>query len=256
MIKIDNLTLGYKKKDHVKEIIKELSFSLNKGELLCILGENGVGKTTLYKGILGLIKPLKGQILIDDVDNESLSSNKRGKLISYVPQYHVPPFPYKVLDVVLMARGAHISKISSPKKKDIEIAVNALETLNIKSLMNEDYTRISGGERQLVLIARALAQDTDYIFLDEPTSNLDFGNQLRVIKWLDSLSKKGKGVCFTSHNPRQALMFNTKVLILLKDHFIWGNANNIIDSKLISDMYGIDVRVRERNIETFLEGIR
>ena len=193
--------MGYRQRHGVKEVLRDLSFDWDKGDLLCILGANGAGKTTLYRTMLGLLPVLKGKIMIDGQELHAYGAPVLAKKIAYVPQYHNPPFPYRVFDVVLMGRGAHISNIGTPSEEDCRIAQQMLERMGISGLRDEIYTQISGGERQLVLIARALTQQTDYLLMDEPTSNLDFGNQIRVLKEIRKLADEGMGICLTSHYP-------------------------------------------------------
>ena len=170
MLEINKAVFGYTGKNKRKTVLENVSFSLDKGELLCILGANGVGKTTMYRTILGFLPLLEGELLVDGRDIRQIPREQLAKHIAYVPQYHTPPFAYSVYDVVLMGRGTHISRFSSPGRKDELIALEMLERMGISHLRDDVYTEISGGERQLVLIARALAQQTEYILMDEPAA--------------------------------------------------------------------------------------
>ena len=165
----------------VRVVAENLSFSVKPGEILCVLGANGAGKTTLFKTLLGSLRLQGGGIQMDEKPLSEYSLRKRALKIGYVPQFHTPPFPYKVLDIVAMGRTSSLSLFSAPSNKDFVLAQNALDALEASHLTHRVYTELSGGERQLVLIARALVQDPEYLIMDEPASNLDFGNQARVL---------------------------------------------------------------------------
>lgn len=237
---IRNASCGY----GTKNIIKNISFSIKSGEILCILGPNGVGKTTLFKTILGFLKLQSGEILLDNENISSWPKKRLAKTISYVPQAHTPPFPFSVLDVVLMGRCAHLDMFASPSKKDREIADEAINTLQISHLKNSIYTEISGGERQLVLIARAVAQQAKIMVMDEPTSNLDFGNQIRVLQQINNLKSKGFGIIMTSHFPDHAFLCSTKTALIQKNNkFIIGDVDEVITEDNLKSAYGINVKI-------------
>lgn len=240
ILEIKNAVCGYGS----KSVIKNISTTVKSGEILCILGPNGVGKTTLFKTILGFLKLQGGEILLDGKNTKSWSKKQLARMISYVPQTHTPPFPFKVLDVVLMGRTAHIGMFSTPSKYDKEIAEAAINDLNISYLKDKIYTEISGGERQMVLIARALAQQSKILVMDEPTSNLDFGNQIRVLEQINNLAKKGLGVIMTSHFPDHAFLCSTKVALMQKNNkFTVGNMNDIITEENLKSAYGVNVKI-------------
>lgn len=250
MLEIKNAVLGYRGKQGDKVVLDGLSFTLEQGELLCILGANGVGKTTMYRTVLGFLPLLGGHILVDGKDISVFSKTQLARAIAYVPQYHTPPFPYTVFDVVLMGRSAHLQQFAAPGKADEKITFEMIERMGISHLKDEVYTEISGGERQLVLIARALAQQSSYILMDEPASNLDFGNQIRMLKTIKELTNEGIGVCFTSHYPEHALLTDSSVLAIEgKQKAVKGSAKEIITDRLLQDMYGIDARIRELSDE-------
>lgn len=240
ILEIKNAVCGYGS----KTIVNNISISVKSGEILCILGPNGVGKTTFFKTILGFLKLQSGEILLDGKNTKNWSKNQLAKMISYVPQTHTPPFPFNVFDVVLMGRTAHIGMFSSPSKTDKEIAESAINDLNISYLKDKIYTEISGGERQMVLIARALAQQSKILILDEPTSNLDFGNQIRVLEQINNLAKKGLGVIMTSHFPDHAFLCSTKVALMHKNiKFIIGNMDEVITEENLKSAYGVNVKI-------------
>lgn len=227
-----------------RTVINDISFDVETGDILCLLGPNGVGKTTLFKSILGFLKLQGGKILLNGENIQEWPKNRLAKAIGYVPQAHTPPFPFSVLDVVVMGRVAHLGIFSSPTQKDIKIAEEALETLNISFLKNRIYTEISGGERQMVLIARALTQNPLILVMDEPTSNLDFGNQMRVLEQINHLSKKGLTVIMTSHFPNHAFICSTKVVILKKDGvYLKGSAAEVMTEENLKAAYGIEMKI-------------
>lgn len=245
MLEIKNGVFGYKSRKSEKIVLDGISCQLHNGELLCILGANGVGKTTLYRTILGFIPLLGGEILLDGKEIGTFSKTELARKIAYVPQYHTPPFPYTVSDVVLMGRGAHVSKFSSPGKNDEMIADEMMERMGISDLKREIYTELSGGERQLVLIARALAQQASCILMDEPASSLDFGNQIRLLKEIKKLASEGISICFTSHYPDHAFLTEASVLVLEgKKQWKKGSAQEIITAELLKNIYGLDACIQ------------
>jgi iron complex transport system ATP-binding protein len=197
-------------------VIHDISLEVASGEVICLLGANGSGKTTLFKTILGLIRPLSGKVCVDGEDISHWPRQRLAKTLGYVPQAHTPPFAYSVRDVVLMARSVHSGPFASPGKHDIAIAEEALDRLSILRLAHQRYTELSGGERQLVLIARALAQQAQILVLDEPTSNLDFGNQMLVLRHVKELAQGGLGLLMTTHFPDFAFLCATRVALMKK----------------------------------------
>lgn len=240
ILEVKNAVCGY----GTKKVVENISLSVETGEILCLLGPNGVGKTTFFKSILGLLNLLGGEILIDGENVLKLPKKEIAKLIGYVPQAHTPPFPFSVLDVVVMGRTAHMGMFASPSLKDIKIAEEALETLGISFLKDRIYTEISGGERQMVLIARALTQQPKILIMDEPTSNLDFGNQIRVLEQINNLSKKGMGIIMTSHFPNHVFLCSTKVALMQRDNvFAVGSVEDVVTEENLKSAYGIRVKI-------------
>ena len=176
ILELRGLSCGYGR----RKVLSDVNLSVA-GENLCLLGPNGVGKTTLFRTILGAIEPMGGEVLVDGKSIVAQSRRQRARLMAYVPQAHTAPFPFHVIDVVLTGRTAHISLTSAPSRHDEEVARAALERMGIADLDDRPYTELSGGERQLVLIARALAQEPRVLIMDEPSSHLDFGNQARLL---------------------------------------------------------------------------
>ncbi len=242
MIEVKNLQVFYGK----NEILKDICFSLNKGEIICVLGENGADKSTLLKALLKLIPIKNGNVLIDDNDLKILDSKKLSRFISYIPQIHFPAFDYKVIDVILM--GNYSKKdgfFYKTTNEDYEKSVEILQTLGISYLKDKNYRQISGGERQLVLIARALLQANNYIFMDEPVANLDYGNQLKIMEICNSLKKKNIGFLITTHNPNHALTYADKVLIVRKNKESFFGDVSILDKELLEKLYNVPINLIE-----------
>lgn len=231
-------------------IIRDVSLGVEAGEILCLLGPNGVGKTTFFKTILGFLKLIDGEILFNGENIGKWPRHRLAKAVGYVPQAHIPPFPFKVADVVVMGRTAHLGRFASPSKHDQDIADKALEDLNISYLHDKTYTEISGGERQMVLIARALTQQPELLVLDEPTSNLDFGNQVRVLQQINQLAQKGLGVIMTSHFPDHAFLCASKVVILQKNGSLMiGNPDEVVTEQYMHHTYGVKIKIIESRLE-------
>ncbi|MEC0181969.1 ABC transporter ATP-binding protein [Paenibacillus peoriae] len=240
-LELRKLSCGYG--DRV--VVQNVSVSVQAGEVFCLLGPNGVGKTTLFKTILGFLKPAGGQVLLDGEDVRSFSKRRFAMLVGYVPQAHTPPFPFRVLDVVTMGRTARLGAFASPSRRDTILAEQALDRLGVGFLRDRIYTEISGGERQMVLIARALAQEPRFLMMDEPTSNLDFGNQVKVLQCISSLSKEnGLGIIMTTHVPDHVFQLDGQVALLQRNNrYLQGEAREIITAENMMDTYGIHVHI-------------
>lgn len=237
---------GYEK----TTVIQDVSLTVEAGEVLCILGPNGTGKTTLFKSILGLLKMQGGRVEFDGQNMAAMNRAQIARMIGYIPQAHNPPFPFRVLDVILMGRTAHLGILASPGKKDLIIAEEALDTLNIRYLRDKIYTEISGGEKQLVLIARALVQKPKLLVMDEPTAALDFGNQLLVLSYISKLAESGLGIVMASHFPDHAFLYSTKVILLKKGGvYATGTPDETITEENLKRLYGVDVKIVDTGIQ-------
>jgi iron complex transport system ATP-binding protein len=237
---VDGLSFGYRG----RTVGGPVSFAVAPGEVLCLLGPNGGGKTTLFKTVLGLLAPLSGRIAIDGTDTATWDARRRARMIGYVPQSGVGQFPFTVHEMVLMGRTAHRGAFAAPSATDHEVAAEALATLGIAALGPRDWLRLSGGERQLALVARALAQEPRLLVLDEPTANLDFGNQLRVLDQIRRLAAGGLAVLFSTHHPEQAFACASQVA-LLKDGALAriGPPDATITSETMQLLYDTEVDV-------------
>jgi iron complex transport system ATP-binding protein len=230
-----DLTIGYS--DRV--VGRGLNVALAQGEVLALLGPNGGGKTTLLKTLLG---PLAGEAALEGRSLVSLSVRERARHLAYVPQLHTPTFAFTVEAVVLMGRTAHGSLFSRPSAHDREVARQSLVRFGIDHLAERPYTMISGGERQLVLLARALAQEPQFIVLDEPTASLDFGNQGKVMREIRALAASGHGVLFTTHDPNHALRAADRAYLLRDGQRIAeGKVGDVLTRDQLVDLYGAPV---------------
>lgn len=239
---LKNATCGYGN----TPIIKNVNINFKQGEIVGILGPNGIGKTTVFKSILGFLPLLDGEIYLDDKLRNEISNKDFSKIVGYVPQSNNPPFPFTVPDVVVMGRTNRLKRFESPGKREYMIAYKVLDILGISYLKDKIFTQISGGERQMVLIARALAQNPKLLVMDEPTANLDLGNQITVLETIKHLSSAGLGVLMTTHSPDHAFLCCDRIILLTKDKkIIEGPVDDIVTEENLKKAYGIDVRIAE-----------
>lgn len=213
MLRVHHADVGYPG----RVVLREVSFSLSPGSICCLLGANGSGKTTLMRSILGLLPLRAGQVLIDNVDISQMCARERARAIAWVPQAHDAVFTFHVLDMVLMGLSPHISTFSQPSSRERDIALAQLDALGIAHLASRSYATLSGGERQLTLIARALAQRSRLLLLDEPASSLDFGHQIRLLDTLQQLRRRGITLLMATHHPLHALAIADTVLSVEPD---------------------------------------
>ncbi|MEF9974316.1 MAG: ABC transporter ATP-binding protein [Clostridia bacterium] len=237
-VDVRNLSFSY----GAREVLREISFFVGEGELVSVLGANGAGKSTLFQCMLGL-KRYQGAVLVDGEDARHMDARALSKKIAYIPQVSFPAFHYTVLDMVLMGTSGHMREFAMPGAREREIAREALAQLGLAAFEARDFMRLSGGERQLVLIARALAQRARILLLDEPTANLDYGNQLTVLGKLRALARQGYTVIQSTHNPEQAYAFSTRLVALCGGRLIAQGAPEILDTPLVQALYGSKVRI-------------
>jgi len=229
-----DLTIGYS--DRV--VGRGLNVALAQGEVLALLGPNGGGKTTLLKTLLGILNPRAGEVAIGGRSLAGISIRERARLIAYVPQVHVPTFAFTVESVVLMGRTAHGTLFSRPSANDRAVATRVLEQFGIPHLAARPYTMISGGERQLVLLARALAQEPQFVVLDEPTASLDFGNQGKVMREIRTLAGAGHGILFTTHDPNHALRAADRAYLLREgERIAEGPVGAVLTRERLENLY-------------------
>ena len=237
-LELRDLAFGY----GVRTVGQGVTLTLARGEVLALLGPNGAGKTTLFKTMLGLLPVQAGEIVLDGVPLISLSRADRAKRIGHVPQAHAALFPFTVRDVVLMGRAAHLSPFAAPGATDRAIADEALVRLGMTHLADRPYTEISGGERQMVLIARALAQQPGILVMDEPTASLDYGNQMRVLSHIRRLAREGMSIVLSTHNPDHVFMVADRVALLHEGTLAGlGPPQTVLTPQRIKQLYDVDV---------------
>ncbi|TAJ94869.1 MAG: ABC transporter ATP-binding protein [Reyranella sp.] len=238
MIAASNLAIGY----GTTQVAMGIDLAVAPGEILCLLGPNGAGKTTLFKTLLGLIPALQGAVAVNGILVGDMSRAALARAVAYVPQAQVMEFAYTVLDLVLMGRTAHLGPFTSPSAADHDRARSALNELGILDLADREANRISGGQRQLALIARALAQDAPMMVMDEPTASLDLGNRFLVLARVQALRERGFGVVFSTHDPDQARELATRVAVIADGRLAaYGTPDETLTAATLSDVYGVPV---------------
>ncbi|NLL62253.1 MAG: ABC transporter ATP-binding protein [Candidatus Atribacteria bacterium] len=224
-------------------IFNGVNFNVDKGEILSILGPNGSGKSTLLNCIANFYKPQHGSILLNGESISKINLRNIAQIIGYVPQVHIPTYAYTVREFTVMGRTPYIGAFGKPSKMDYRIAEASLKRVGIFHIKDRPYTEISGGERQLALIARVLTQEPKIILFDEPTAHLDYGNQYRIVQMISQLANEGYAVIMTTHNPEHAIILNGKVAILNRNGtFIVGKATDTIDATTLSNLYGLTIK--------------
>jgi iron complex transport system ATP-binding protein len=240
MLTVESLAFGFPG----RTVGREVSFALGAGEVMCVLGPNGGGKTTLFRTVLGLLAPHGGAVRLQGQDLGTFSRGEIARQVGYVPQGHAAYFAYTVREFVLMGRTAHLGVFSSPSRGDVAVADRVLESLGIGHLAGKPVTEISGGERQLALVARALAQQPKLLVLDEPTASLDFGNQVRVLERIAQLAGSGIAILFSSHDPDHAFLAARRVLLLSEGRVLEaGTPREVIRPDTLERMYRVSVQV-------------
>ena len=267
-IEVRDLSFGY----NGMLILDGIDISIDQGSTVTLLGPNGCGKTTLLKTINGLLKPDSGTVFIDGKSASGMGPAELARIIGYVSQGHRTIFPFTSFDIVLTGRLPHISTFSSPGARDLEVARRSLEVVGAGHLSERPYTQISGGERQMVMIARALAQEPRFLLLDEPTSYLDFKNQVNVLRTVKSIaSTEGVTVMMTLHDPNHALAYSDQIVLMRRllpepegtdgggeldlegrrssrgNVVAYGRPEEVMTSENIEDAYGMKVEILEHD---------
>ena len=239
MLVCEHLSMAY---DHHAPVLHDISFTAEEGKLYVMLGPNGSGKTTLLHCLNRLLIPTKGRITINGISVSDFSQQQLAQKISLIPQERSDTFPFSVLDIVVMGRTPFLHFAQQPKKEDYDLAFSTLDTLEISYLAHRNFNRISGGERQLVLLARALVQDTDILLLDEPTNHLDFAHQHQLMRQIKILCQKRNLLAIaTMHNPNLASRFADNVLLLREGRLLaQGLVCDIMTAERLGELYDID----------------
>lgn len=245
-IKVDNLSYCYP--ETKKTVFSGACFEVHSGDVISLLGPNGTGKSTLLKCLAGVLPVVSGEIFLDDTDISQMKPEKIASKMAYVPQTQSSPFPYPVREIVLMGRASHLGLFSSPGKADLDKTDEALEQVGIGDLAGRPCTQISGGEWQLVLIARAIAQESGILLLDEPTSHLDLGNQMRILETINKLAAAGFTILVATHFPDHALLTSNRAAVL-KDGVLSEvtDPEEIISEKMMASTYGVEVKILEHD---------
>lgn len=239
-LSVEHLTFGYR----CFGVLKDVNFNVEQGNLVCVLGKNGAGKSTLFRCILGLLRGYEGEILADGVNVKTWKERELAARIAYIPQTHNSAFAFSVVDMVLMGTTSSLSTMSSPGVEQRRIAMEALEMMKIGHLAARSYSHISGGEQQLVLIARAIAQQAGILIMDEPCASLDYGNQVRVMEELKHLAAKGYLIIQSTHSPEQAFLYADQALVLHGGKVAAiGAPEAVLTRELLEDMYEVPIRL-------------
>ncbi|MFT3853441.1 MAG: ABC transporter ATP-binding protein [Ilumatobacteraceae bacterium] len=226
-------------------VLTDISFEVHRGEVLMILGANGCGKSTLMRTLLNEQRRSSGLITLDGTDIATLKPVEMARRVAMVFQDHHAPFPFSVMDVVSMGRAPHLRAFGTPSRGDVRLCEEALEIVGLGRLRDETYTLLSGGERQLVLIARALAQQTELVMMDEPTSHLDYRNAAVIIKTANQLAREqGKAVIIVTHLPDQAFYYPSKAALMKGGRFLsYGDSREVLTEENLSEIYDMGIRV-------------
>lgn len=239
-MKVEDLHFSYGS----HEVLKGVSFGVEDSGFVSLLGPNGAGKSTLFKCMLGLLQPSGGSVHICGRDIRTMPAAELSHRVAYIPQSHTPVFNFSVFDMVLMGTTAQLPRFSSPGKQQIQLAEAAMERMGIAHLRDRGCGNISGGERQLALIARAIAQQAKILVMDEPSASLDYGNKLRVMETVKSLTRDDYTVIQSTHDPDQAYLYSDQILALFDGKILaCGSPKETISSELISTLYNVNVEV-------------
>lgn len=237
IVKLEQVSVGY----HRQPILHNINLNLAEGKIFCLLGANGCGKTTLMRTLLGFLSPISGNVSLIGRSLSGWLTRDLAKVIAYVPQAHDTPFSYQVIDMVVMGLTPHISLFAVPDKKAHLLAEESLCRLGISHLKQRQYCTLSGGEKQLVLIARALVQQPKLLIMDEPAASLDFGNQIRLLEQIEQLKNSGITVLMSTHHPQHAAAVADEVILLHPEFGAkQGSPESMLTLTNLSTLYRID----------------
>lgn len=248
MIRIENVYFKYNDTFGLHDV----NLKIESGEVVTLLGPNGSGKTTLLKCIYAILKPKSGYIYLDGRELDKFTQSELSKTIGGVPQDHYLTFPYKVIDIVVIGRTPYLSIFSSPSRQDYEDARKILDDLGILWLAERPYTQVSGGERQLVFISRALMQNPKALLLDEPIIHLDLKNRVKVLNAIKKVAmEKNLTVLMTLHEPNDAIMFSDKIALMKEGRIIdYGCPNAVVNEENLRKMYEMSFNILRQDNTT------
>lgn len=242
-IQVDDIAFSYSH-DLADAVFRNVSFRVQPGDVFCLLGPNGIGKSTLLKCLGGILRIHQGRILLDGANLSEFKPSDIAKRIGFVPQGMTSAFPFRIKDIVVMGRAPHLSILASPSHADMKIASRAMETVGVAHLAGRPCNAVSGGEWQLTLIARALVQEPQILLLDEPTSHLDLGNQMKILQVIRDLANQGMTIMMASHFPDHAFLAANVAAILNNGRMVqFGAPDEVITEENMKMTYGVDVRV-------------
>lgn len=250
ILALDDLHFAYEAQS---QVLRGVSLDILPGTITAILGPNGAGKTTLLRVILGLLKPQRGTIRLEGKPQKSFSRREMSRLMGLVPQSEYIPFDFSVLEFVLLGRAPYLGPLDMPSEQDRDIAFDALCRVGLEHLCDRATPSLSGGERQLAMIARALAQQPRLLLLDEPTSHLDLSNRDRVLNVLRAQARAGVTVVFTTHDPNLAAVSADYVILMRQGALLAaGTLETTLTAENLTATYGISVRVMRLDGQLFV----
>lgn len=248
IITVNDLHFSYPKRN----VLHGVDFALKRGEVVSLLGPNGCGKSTLIRLMLKLMRPAQGEIWLENKTLHRYSHREIAKHIAYIPQYHNVPFNYSVLEMVMMGRVSKSGFFAAASANDRATAYASLERIGIADLADRAFGQLSGGQKQMVLLARALTQEVNTFIMDEPVSGLDYGNQIRLLELIADLARQGYTFLKTTHYPDHALMVSSRVVVMNNGHIVAeGKPDEVITSPMIRDVYGIEADLITHNANTW-----
>lgn len=235
ILEIKNLDFQY---NEDKMNLRNISFELDRGEIISILGANGVGKSTLFKIIMGILYPKNGEIKLDEKNLKKYTSKEIAKKIGYVKQYNESSYEYTVRDFLIMGRAPYIGLMQNPQKEDWYIVEQVIKRLGLEDFANRNMNELSGGQNQLIFLGRALVQNPKIILLDEPTNHLDLGNQYKILKMIKDLAKEGYSILMTTHFPDHVILLEGKVGIISDEGSMkFGTVKELLTEEMLEDIY-------------------
>ena len=236
--------IAFRYQPHNGPVLRQLALEIQPGTVTAILGPNGVGKTTLLHLALGWLRPESGKVFLQGRPLGSYSRHELGQWMGLVPQSEHMPFDYSVLEYVLLGRAPYLKPLEMPGEQNCFVAKQALDQVGLSGLERRAITRLSGGERQLVLLARALAQQPKLLLLDEPTAHLDLGNKSRLLGLVQRLVVQGVTILLTTHEPEVAAAIATHIVLMERGHvYHAGTLDHVLTTERLTATYGVPVQV-------------